>query len=420
MAWHEFDKASGFYRIGFRFGGKKYLRSKTLKIRDARQAESKCGVIEQTIRYLDDGVLKLPEGVDPGEFILSGGKLTAKPIAVVPPKELTLKAMIDGYDASVHSKEESTRRTERTHTKHLLRILGPGTVVDRVEKKDIQTYVEKRAGETYKRTGRKTTKQTIQKELGTLSVIWKWAKEAGELKTEPLTRNLRMPKGVKKDQFRTWSECEREIEAEGLTGRADKGLTKAERAKVREIWESLFLTEDEILALLEFVRGKKAFPMFTFAAYTGARRSEMCRAEISDVNFETCRVKIREKKRDTSVKTTYRFVPLHPDLGEILSAWLEVHPGGRFLFPGQADRQLSRVMATKRFRSTLKGSRWAVLRGWHTFRHSFASNLVRNGVPQAHIDEMMGHETEAMRERYRHLFPQDLGQSVGRLFSKGK
>src|SRR4051794_40992824 len=92
MAWHEFDKASGFYRIGFRFGGKKFHRSKTLKIRDVRQAESVCGVVEKTILYLDDGVLTLPEGVDPCDFILSGGKLTAKSAAVAPPKELTLKA----------------------------------------------------------------------------------------------------------------------------------------------------------------------------------------------------------------------------------------------------------------------------------------------------------------------------------------
>ncbi len=45
MAWHELDKASGFYRIGFYFGGRKFLRSKTLKIRDERQAEARCGVV---------------------------------------------------------------------------------------------------------------------------------------------------------------------------------------------------------------------------------------------------------------------------------------------------------------------------------------------------------------------------------------
>jgi integrase len=45
--------------------------------------------------------------------------------------------------------------------------------------------------------------------------------------------------------------------------------------------------------------------------------------------------------------------------------------------------------------------------GFHTYRHSFASNLAAAGVDQRIIDEFMGHTTEAMRKRYRHLFPKD-------------
>ena len=41
--------------------------------------------------------------------------------------------------------------------------------------------------------------------------------------------------------------------------------------------------------------------------------------------------------------------------------------------------------------------------GFHTYRHSFASNLAARGVDQRIIDEWMGHQTEAMRKRYRHL-----------------
>ncbi len=43
--------------------------------------------------------------------------------------------------------------------------------------------------------------------------------------------------------------------------------------------------------------------------------------------------------------------------------------------------------------------------GFHTYRHSFASNLAAAGVDQRVIDEWMGHQTEAMRKRYRHWFP---------------
>ena len=50
--------------------------------------------------------------------------------------------------------------------------------------------------------------------------------------------------------------------------------------------------------------------------------------------------------------------------------------------------------------------------GFHTYRHSFASNLAAAGVDQRVIDEFMGHTTEAMRKRYRHLFPSDKRSAI--------
>jgi integrase len=60
-----------------------------------------------------------------------------------------------------------------------------------------------------------------------------------------------------------------------------------------------------------------------------------------------------------------------------------------------------------------KNSKWCVLRGYHILRHSFASNLARSGrVSQAEIDDVMGHGTEEMGRRYRHLFPEDKRRAV--------
>ncbi len=52
-----------------------------------------------------------------------------------------------------------------------------------------------------------------------------------------------------------------------------------------------------------------------------------------------------------------------------------------------------------------RGSKWEVLRGFHVFRHSFASNCAAQGIDQRLIDAWMGHQTEEMRKRYRHLLP---------------
>ena len=65
---------------------------------------------------------------------------------------------------------------------------------------------------------------------------------------------------------------------------------------------------------------------------------------------------------------------------------------------------------------TVRGSKWAVLRGWHVLRHSFASNLAAKGVDQRFIDEFLGHQTEAQRRRYRHLFPHQQRQVLCQVF----
>src|SRR4029079_17093721 len=100
--------------------------------------------------------------------------------------------------------------------------------------------------------------------------------------------------------FMTWEEAERRIAA----------------GDDREaIWECVYLRMNEVAELLVWVKGRPVspwvYPMFVFAAHTGARRSEIVRALPSDVDLEHGFVTIREKKRDQRKLTTRR-VPLTP------------------------------------------------------------------------------------------------------------
>ena len=74
--------------------------------------------------------------------------------------------------------------------------------------------------------------------------------------------------------------------------------------------------------------------------------------------------------------------------------------------------------ASQNFRRVLAKSKWSVLSGWHVFRHSFASNCARKGLDQRVIDEFMGHTTEEMRRRYRHLFPEHKKQALALVFGQ--
>jgi integrase len=63
----------------------------------------------------------------------------------------------------------------------------------------------------------------------------------------------------------------------------------------------------------------------------------------------------------------------------------------------------------------LAGSKWQVLRGWHVLRHSFVSNAAAAGIDQRLIDSWVGHQTEEMRRRYRHLIPSVEQEAISRM-----
>ena len=164
-------------------------------------------------------------------------------------------------------------------------------------------------------------------------------------------------------------------------------------------------------------------------AYTGARRSEMMRCLFNDVSFDGWAITLREKKREQGTLTTRR-VRMANCLAEILRDWMgEGHPGWQYMFcqtgnvPRSKTRRtgptaLTRNEMVDHFQRTLQGSKWEVLRGWHVFRHSFVSNLAAEGIDQRIIDTWVGHQTEAMRKRYRHLFPSAEAAAIERVFGR--
>jgi integrase len=161
---------------------------------------------------------------------------------------------------------------------------------------------------------------------------------------------------------------------------------------------------------------------------------------------KTGEVEIRQKKSDRSKTFTTRLVPMSSRLKAVMQAWLTGgHPDSPHTFciagvlkhskkrglttghvggpnrptsdkerratvrertdrPGPAP--LSRKEAYDHFKRVLQGSRWGALPGYHVLQHSFASNCAAAGVPQATIDEWMGHQTKEMTQRYRHQHPE--------------
>lgn len=402
MAW--LTKRGDVFHLGFRYGGKVFRTS--LKTGGQRTANAAVARVDENIRLLETGRLTLPDdGHDLVTFLLSDGKLASKP------KLSAISLLFDvcaGYLEAMSngSMELNSLDTTGIHINHLLRILGNRLPLQALSFADLQRYVDTRAQEPGKR-GKKLSPTTIRKEDATLRAIWSWAERHGHVRVAYPGKGLRFRKSEEKARFQTWSEIEYQIKRGGLNV-----------CEESELWDCLFLTLSEISELLSCAsqQSRHGFihPIIATAAFTGARRSELLRAQVRDFDLRAKTVTIREKKRNRQKHTT-RLVPLSATLTEVLTEWFSKHPGGKYAFCfdkgvsrsafGDGSGAISIRQADDHFNRTLAGTKWERIRGWHVLRHSFASNCAAKGVDQRLINAWMGHQTEEMMKRYQHLFP---------------
>lgn len=442
------QERNGSYRVLFVYGGRR--ETFTLGVVSKAVAEAKAVTVDELLNHLKRGRLTVPAGVPITEFMKADGKVVAAEEPPAPPPErVTLAQLRDRYvTAHRQALEGNTLGLIETHFRHLVATFGERFAVGGLTLDDLQAHAERRAV-VKSRRGTPVSAITIKKEFVTLRAAWNWATHhalvAGAF---PPVKHVKLGKVDEKPPFQTRKEIERQL--------AGGGKTDAEAVA---LWESLYLTPPELAELLAHVRAQKnavpwIFPMVATAAHTGARRSELLRVEVGDLNLAGDELTVRERKRTRGVRTTRR-VSLSPFLAGVLAEWVKLRPPGKYLFAqaGVLARSKKRSKGTgyvwgekrpttgagrkaavKRrevipdaapvtedeasdhFRRALAGSTWEVVRGWHVLRHSFISACANKGVDQRIIDGWTGHSTEEQRKRYRHLYPSTQQAAMASVF----
>ena len=276
---------SGSWRVIFRHNGLQHFV--TVGEVDETEAQGVKSRYEYLLRLLKQRLLTLPSGMDIVTFLRNDGK-PADTTSESGSPEITFAQVRDGYLKTIGngSVEKNTLYTSKIHLAHLAGTLGERFLIASLAHADLQRHITKRSKD-------KVAAITIKKELDTLRSAWNWSKRMGYVQDDFPGAGLVYPKGEERLPFMTWTEIERRIAAGG---------------DAKELWECLFLREPEIAKFLDFVQQRKApvwvYPMCVMAAHTGARRSEMLRAERQDVDFEAGIITIREKKRVRGKVTT--------------------------------------------------------------------------------------------------------------------
>ena len=412
------EQRNGKFRLVFRFNGQKF--SRTIETESESAAVTLKGSLEQRLKLIKTKMVPPPsENDDIAEYLIHGRSVPASTKTERLPDHLSVTELGELFFSSFlkSSIEEGSFRMMQIHRRNLNRHLGKASV-SKLSQSTVQRYIARRAKDNGIR-GQKVAPVTIRKEVTTLRTMLRWAKAEGLTGSLFESKGLRYPKGKEKPPFQTLGEIRRQL--------AENELSEIE---IGELWDSLFLSTSQVESLLSYAQKNQkysfVYPMMAFAAYTGARRSEMIRSRLEDIDMQNKRIVLREKKRVRG-KTSSRRIPMSDKLYLILNDWFQEHPGGNFTFcfrHSESSRksrtngqQVTLNEAHKKFKSTLKGSEWQDIRGWHCLRHSFCSNCAAAGVEQRVINSWVGHQTEEMVRRYRHLFPHHEKEAIDSVFS---
>lgn len=189
-----------------------------------------------------------------------------------------------------------------------------------------------------------------------------------------------------------------------------KGIKKIAENNSRCRW----LTEEEQIRLLSHCYGITKVIVLV-ALKTGMRWGEIIQlkwrqaSQSNYVDFENETIVIHES---LTKGRSSRFIPLSKTLKEALLTVPKV-AGNDYIFQNpETQKPLGSIK--KSFKTALKRAGINDFT-FHDLRHTFASQLVRNGVDLYVVQKLLGHTTPKMTQRYAHLSSHQLKDAIEKI-----
>ena len=183
---------------------------------------------------------------------------------------------------------------------------------------------------------------------------------------------------------------------ENTLGRKWRFFDLAMPAKSRKL--PVVLSRGEVYTLLDLVRSAVVRVLLTVTYVCGLRLSEAASLTVGDIDGERRQIRVCGKGSKD------RYVPLPEKTLELLRSYWEVHRPEHWLFPNKKkDGPISHSTIQKAFKAALKESGIRKNASVHSLRHSYATNLLEDGVDLRYIQMLLGHKSPNTTSIYTHL-----------------
>jgi integrase len=177
-----------------------------------------------------------------------------------------------------------------------------------------------------------------------------------------------------------------------------------------------YLTPDECELMLSHSQGIVREMILT-ALRTGMRQGELKGLQWSSIDWQNQSIAVCHSRSDYTKELgspksgRERHIPMDRD---IQWAFLRRKKDNGYVFLDEDGKPFDHKRLTRRLANVRREAGTRTI-GWHTFRHTFASQLVLKGVPLPAVQLLMGHSTIAMTMRYTHLGSTALRAAIDQL-----
>ena len=175
----------------------------------------------------------------------------------------------------------------------------------------------------------------------------------------------------------------------------------------------LFFSEVEFNSLLSSVHHRDFRELCITALLTGLRLSELLSLQWSDIDFTTKVIQVKNSETFTTKTRKNRTVPMSEELFRLLKERKEnIRNESENVFHNKKGRPLKEQTISQQFKKYVRSAGLNDKLHFHSLRHSFATHLVKKGIPLFAIQKLLGHSTSKTTEVYAHLLPQQLHKEV--------
>jgi len=180
-----------------------------------------------------------------------------------------------------------------------------------------------------------------------------------------------------------------------------------------------YLSADECELLLSNAEGT-AREMMLMALRTGMRQGEIRALQWPSIDWENRLITVRHslndrtKKLESPKSNRERHIPMDVDVYGIL---FERKKGTGYVFLNEDGGPYDSQRIIRRLKDVRKQIGLRNF-GWHSLRHTFASQLAVKGVPLHVVQKLLGHSTITTTMRYAHVAPSALRAAIDMLSPK--